>query len=59
MASPSSTCESLADVAKMWQHDQPRPIATNGFRHVVAGQPPVAIKIHQRPLTVPRFPWYY
>lgn len=46
-------------VAKMWQDDQPGPTGANDRQRGVAGQPHNADDIQQRPLSVPRFPWYY
>ena len=46
-------------VAKTWQESRQRPIATNGRQRVSAGQPPNVNDDRQRPMSVPRFPWYY
>lgn len=46
-------------VAKTWQQSRRRPSTTNADNHVSAGQPHSAVIDHQRPLSVPRFPWYY
>ena len=46
-------------VAKTWQQSHPSPSATNADNHVSAGQPRNAVNDQPRPLSVPRFPWYY
>jgi plasmid stabilization system protein ParE len=46
-------------VANAWQEDQRRPPATNARQRVCAGQRHNANDHQQRPLSVPRFPWYY
>lgn len=46
-------------VAKTWQESRQRPSPTTARQRVCAGQPHNANDDHQRPLSVPRFPWYY
>jgi len=48
-----------ACVAKTWQESRQSPSTTNSDNHVCAGQPHNANDDRQRPLSVPRFPWYY
>jgi hypothetical protein len=43
----------------MWQDDQSQSAMANDVHHVCAGQPHNANDDHRRPLSVPRFPWYY
>jgi hypothetical protein len=46
-------------VANAWQESRRRPAIANHVKHVCAGQPHNANDDRQRPLSVPRFPWYY
>ncbi len=46
-------------VANAWQESRRRPFATNANKRVCAGQPHNANNDHRKPLSVPRFPWYY
>jgi hypothetical protein len=43
----------------MWQDDQSRPAPTDDDQRLCAGQPHNANDDQRRPLSVPRFPWYY
>lgn len=46
-------------VANVWQDDQRHQSATNDHQRVCAGQDRSANDDRERPLSVPRFPWYY
>ena len=46
-------------VANAWQESRWGPIAINAPKRVYAGQPHSADDDRERPLSVPRFPWYY
>jgi len=46
-------------VANAWQEDQRRPFAANALQRVCAGQAHKANNDRHRPLSVPRFLWYY
>jgi hypothetical protein len=43
----------------MWQDDQPGPFVLDDGQRVFAGQSHLAAKGRRKPLSVPRFPWYY
>lgn len=50
------TCSCVADA---WQESQRAPLATDAVQRVSAGQTHNALNDQPRPLSVPRFPWYY
>ena len=46
-------------VANAWQESRRRSIVINAHKRVCAGQPHNPNNDRHRPLSAPRFPWYY